>query len=375
MAIVSSRVRFYGAESASYTELDAGVEVVTLGARHLDALTQKTQVLINTVGPYYLYSTPVVEACARNGTHYLDVTGESPWVLEMIHKYHETAKANHAIIIPEIGIESAPSDLLAFALTKLIREKYSVGTKEVVGCIHEVNGTPSGGTLATVLGIMDHYSLKDIANSGGTWASSPVPGPKQGTSPALISKFIGVRSVPGLGTLTTSISAGPNVATVQRSWGLLEDGKLYGPKFSYQEYAAVRNVAVGIVVHFAMAFGALALALPPFRWLAKKFLYAPGQGASREATNKDSLEYRAVATADQDGPNPGRAFGKLRWDGGNYYFTGVCLAEAAMVLLQEDDLVKRLDGGVLTPAMIAQPFIERLRRAGMVFEVEMMPSD
>lgn len=350
-----------------------GVEVVSLSSKDLGDLTRKTQVLINTIGPYHLYSTPVVEACAKNGTHYLDVTGESPWVLEMIRKYHETAKVNHAIIIPEIAIESAPSDLLAFALAKLIREHLSVGTKEVIGCVHEVNGAPSGGTLATVLGLLDHYSLKEVAESSGTWASSPVPGPKDKASPSLISKLIGIRSVEGLGTLTTSISAGPNVATVQRSWGLLDGGKLYGPRFSYHEYAAVRNALVGIVVHFAVTFGALALALAPVRWLLRKVLYAPGQGATREAANKDSIEYRTVAIADQNGPNPRRAFGKMRWDGGNYYFTGVCLAEAAMVILNEGELMNRLDGGILTPAMLGQPFIDRMRKAGMVFEVELMP--
>lgn len=350
-----------------------GVEITSLSLKDLGQLTRKTRVLINTIGPYHLYSTPVVEACATNGTHYLDVTGESPWVLEMIRKYHETAKVNHAIIIPEIAIESAPSDLLTFALAKIIREKLSVGTKEVIGCVHEVKGAPSGGTLATVLGLLDHYSLKEVAESSGTWASSPVPGPKDIASPSLLSKLIGIRYVEGLGTLTTSVSAGPNVATVQRSWGLLDGGKLYGPRFSYHEYAAVRNAFIGIIIHFVVIFGALALALAPVRWLLRKVLYAPGQGATREAANNDSIEYRAVATADQDGPNPQRAIGKMRWDGGNYYFTGVCLAEAAMVILNEGELMERLDGGILTPAMLGQPFIDRMTKAGMAFEVEMMP--
>ena len=80
-----------------------GVEVAGVVPAELDALVKKTKVLINTVGPYHLYSTPVVEACAKNGTHYLDVTGESPWVLDMIRKYDETAKASGAIV--RISIE------------------------------------------------------------------------------------------------------------------------------------------------------------------------------------------------------------------------------------------------------------------------------
>ena len=354
--------------------LGLGIEVASLEPEDLQNLAKKTRLLINTVGPYHLYSSPVVEACAKNGTHYLDVTGESPWVLEMIEKYHEIAKANHAVIIPEIGIESAPSDLLAFALVSLIRTKLSVGTKEVTASVHNMKGTPSGGSLATVLSIMDHYSLKQIRKSSGSWATSPVPRPKMQNSWSWIGRFLGVRSVPGLGTLTTSISAAPNIAVVQRSWGLFDGGKLYGTNFQYQEYMRVRNSVVGIAMHFAFTFAGLALLFPPVRWLAKKFLYAPGEGADKDTARHDYLEFHAVATADQVGLNPRRAFAKLRWDGNLYHFTGVCLAEAAMVLLSDEKLVQRLDGGLLTPATLGQPFIDRMKNAGLVFQIEMIPN-
>ena len=44
-----------------------------------------------------------------------------------------------------------------------------------------------------------------------------------------------------------------------------------------------------------------------------------------------------------------------------------------MVLLSDEKLVRRLDGGLLTPATLGQPFIDRMKNAGLVFEVEMMP--
>ncbi len=359
--------------SRDIVNIGAGIEVASLDPEDLRALAKKTRLLINTVGPYHLYSSPVVEECAKAGTHYLDVTGESPWVLEMIEKYHEVAKANHAIIIPEIGIESAPSDLLAFALVTLIRTELAAGTKELIACIYNIKGAPSGGTLATVLSLMDHYTLRQIGHSSGSWATSPIPGPKSQSSSSLVSKLLGIRSVPGLGTLTTSISAAPNTAVVQRSWGLIDGGKLYGSRFQFHEYMRVRNSVVGIGLHVALAFAGLALMLPPVRWLAKKLVYGPGEGADKVATEEEFLEYHAVATADQEGPNPRRAFAKLRWNGSLYHFTGVCLAEAAMVLLNDEKLVRRLDGGLLTPATLGQPFIDRMKDAGLVFEVEMIP--
>ena len=64
------------------------------------------------------YGAPVVEACAKNGTHYVDwygrtpisarevltiySTGEIPWVLDMINKYHDIAQASGAIVSPHI---------------------------------------------------------------------------------------------------------------------------------------------------------------------------------------------------------------------------------------------------------------------------------
>lgn len=52
---------------------DAAAEVCALNLEELESLARKTRLLINTVGPYHLYSSPVVEACAKIGTHYLDV--------------------------------------------------------------------------------------------------------------------------------------------------------------------------------------------------------------------------------------------------------------------------------------------------------------
>ena len=74
------------------------MEVCTLDAAELDALSKKTMVLINAVGPYFKYSEPVVKACAENGTHYVDCTGEVPWVKRMLERYEGAAKRSGAIV-------------------------------------------------------------------------------------------------------------------------------------------------------------------------------------------------------------------------------------------------------------------------------------
>jgi short subunit dehydrogenase-like uncharacterized protein len=108
-----------------------------LSHEELSTLAKKTTVLIATVGPYALYGEHAVKACAENGTHYLDVTGEVAWVANMIKKYERTAKSTGAILISQIGIESAPADLVTWTLAGMIREKFSAPTAEVIVSVHE----------------------------------------------------------------------------------------------------------------------------------------------------------------------------------------------------------------------------------------------
>lgn len=55
-----------------FVNLQIEILAVQLTAEELGPLAQKTKLIINCIGPYHLYSTPVVEACAKNGTHYVD---------------------------------------------------------------------------------------------------------------------------------------------------------------------------------------------------------------------------------------------------------------------------------------------------------------
>jgi short subunit dehydrogenase-like uncharacterized protein len=346
---------------------------VNLNKAELDNLAKQTRIILNCIGPYYLYSTPVVAACAENGTHYFDVTGETPWVHEIIQKYHDVAKSNKAIIIPEIGIESAPSDLVAYTTTSIIRKSLNCGVRDVVCSAHEISSAgPSGGTLATALGLQDHYSMSEFRNSTKPFSLSPAPPPKRASSRSLLSRLLGAFYYPGLGTLTTSFTSMPNVAIVHRSAGLMPE--LYGRNFHFSEYMRVRNYAMGVLVHFAVAVGWVLFAISPLRALIKRFVYQPGQGPTAEATANEVLEFRAVAVADEvsSGGEEKKAMARMRYEGGWYYFTGLLLAEAAMVLLEDEELARKLGGGLLTPASLGNRFVERLQRAGVTIEAEMM---
>lgn len=205
------------------------------------------------------------------------------------------------------------------------------------------------------------------------WALSPIRGPNPQNPISIFTKLFGVRYVPDLGLLTTTLTGPPNEAIVQRTWGLLDGGKQYGPKFTFHEYQRASNQLLGIIVHFAIQLGMMSLLISPLRWLLMRLVTSPGDGPAKEKREKELLEYRAIGTADQNVPKPKRAYARFRWDGGIYDLTGVFLAEAAMAILQDTDLERKLGGGVLTPAMLGQPFVDRLKNVGCTFETEIMP--
>ena len=51
----------------------------------LQAMVDQTRSVLTTVGPYQLYGSELVAACAATGTDYFDLCGEPVWMLSLIH--------------------------------------------------------------------------------------------------------------------------------------------------------------------------------------------------------------------------------------------------------------------------------------------------
>jgi short subunit dehydrogenase-like uncharacterized protein len=259
-----------------------GIEIAQLVKEDLVKLAKKTKVLISTVGPYHKYGTAAFETCAETGTHYLDCTGEVPWVYDMVQKYHHLAKKNGAIMIPQNGVESAPTDLICWLLVSHIRRTLSVGTTEVIDTIYDLKGAPSGGTLDTVLTLFDSYNFAHLAKSMSPFSLSVVAPPPKSSGKPLLERLTGIRTDPDLGILTDSIQGPSDIPIVNRTWSLIDGGNFYGPKFRLSAYMKARSTLHALIVHFAITIGFVALVIPPVRWLLKKFVYQPGEGPTKE---------------------------------------------------------------------------------------------
>ncbi|KAI0526321.1 hypothetical protein F5B22DRAFT_632832 [Xylaria bambusicola] len=300
------------------------VEVCSLNDADLVALAKKTFILITTVGPYSRYGEYAFKACAEAGTHYVDCTGEAVWHAEMIKKYGAAAKASGARMFPQSAVESGPPDLVTFSLALLIKSKLSASLGDVVVSLHEIHSAPSGGTLASVLGLFEVFSFKQVAESHKPYALSPIPNSKPAPKASVLSLLTGAYYIPNLGLQSTSITAGTDTAVVQRTWGLFQQESTlrknaYGPNFTYREFTKTRNTISAMAMHYGLLVGGVLLAFcAPFRNLMRRFVFQPGQGPTQEDSANDYIEYRGVAIPDIQ-PAPGKQALCRAWFQGSMY--------------------------------------------------------
>ena len=115
---------------------DAGIVVADASdGQALAALAGDARVVLSTAGPFALHGSLLVAACVAQRTHYVDITGETPWVRELIDRHHEHAMADGTRIIPCCGFDSVPSDLGAWLAVTALRERHAKLLPPAVGAL------------------------------------------------------------------------------------------------------------------------------------------------------------------------------------------------------------------------------------------------
>ncbi|KEF53752.1 uncharacterized protein A1O9_10153 [Exophiala aquamarina CBS 119918] len=331
---------------------------------------QNTKVLLNAIGPYTTYGGLILEACASTGTSYLDFSTETPWIEEMILKYHARAKTNRAIIIPAIGNSSSPSALIAYLLASQYPKYHGTDAQEIVSAFGmKINGM-SGGSLASVTAVVARYGIRHF------WSPNPYrlcSKMDKGTC-RVIKPFFGYSNDPTLGHLATSFGAPGNEAIVYRSTQL--QASVYSPHITYHEFMPVSSSTQAFIIHFLTKLGILLLAIWPFRVLVNKLKPESGSGPCPETTKDEKLEIKAVARG-KDGKE---LKAEYVFNEPMYYHSAILGTAAVAVLL---DLWKSQGGhtpggqdpalddlyGILTPSCLGMPFVEKLREAGVTLKV------
>lgn len=71
-------------------------------------LLEPGDVLISTVGPFLEHGRAAVQAAAEAGAHYVDSTGEGPFIREVFDTWGPVAERNGAVLLSAFGYDFAP---------------------------------------------------------------------------------------------------------------------------------------------------------------------------------------------------------------------------------------------------------------------------
>jgi short subunit dehydrogenase-like uncharacterized protein len=95
-------------------EQSAPVRAVGLEDEHgLRELLAEASVVINCAGPFTLAGDGVSRAAIDTGTHYVDSTGEQPFIAMMFDRHGAAAERAGVALLPALGFDFLPGDLIA----------------------------------------------------------------------------------------------------------------------------------------------------------------------------------------------------------------------------------------------------------------------
>jgi short subunit dehydrogenase-like uncharacterized protein len=339
--------------------------------RHsLGELAGAARVLATTVGPYRRYGLPVLEACATAGTHYADLTGEVLFMREAIDRFGGVATESGARIVHSCGFDSIPSDLGVLLLHEAAATDGSGQLEDTTLIVRAMKGGPSGGTVATMKGTVDDARsdpelarvLEDPYALSPDRDAEPHLGPEPDLRGVQHDRELGMWLGPFImGTINTRV--------VRRSNAL--QGFAYGPRFRYREVMGFGNGPLAAAQAGALAGGVGALegglSIRPLRAVLDRVLPSPGEGPSESQRARGFFRIE-IHTRTSGGA---RYLCRVAAQGDpGYKATAVMFGESALCLAFDgDELPPR--AGVLTPATaMGGVLAERLRAAGMTFEVE-----
>ena len=333
----------------------------------IDQLVQKGRVILTAVGPYARYGSGLVQACAKYGTHYCDLTGEVYWMRKMIEEYETVAKNSGAKIVHTCGFDSIPSDLGTYFLQKSMMERFGVPANHVKYRSVAFKGGFSGGTADSMIAMMENAENDPQVLEIG---KDPYALNFVGRGPDSNDVDTAFFDEDFDAWIAPFIMAQINTRVVRRTNELLEFK--YGKDFRYDEGMLISKGSGGFIGANIAAIGMKASnglsGFKPTRQLLQKFLPKPGEGPSEETIQtgfftieliakhpyESEKNLKAIVTGDQD---PG------------YGSTAKMLAESALALAQDELLV---EGGFWTPASaMGDALLKRLPlNAGVNFTIE-----
>lgn len=346
----------------------------------LTAMAERTKVVVNLVGPYTSYGRPVIDACVAGGAHYVDLSGEMPFVARTTRDVHAGAEAAGVKVVQVCGFESLPPDMGVALAAATARERHSedLGSAEVaVRTLKLPPGLPrpsdllSGGTMQSLAQAVGEDDAERLLDPSCMVFDEARCEEIRRLSPISVAPR---RSADGAVMAPMAPAAFINPAVIHRSAAMDEPER---PVFVYREGMALdgglatlplRLGAAGALSAVQIATSAAAGARPQIRKRASSVLtrVLPGSGFGpspdrleqwlwRMDVNATTTSGESVHVAVEGDGHPG------------YLATARMMGEAGLILAG-DSAPRR--AGCLTPSLaLGVDSAERFDSAGLRFRV------
>jgi len=381
---IAARSRTKLDELVSDLSLPKSIQIHVVDVTNFDqveALVKDAKVVLNTVGPFAKWGPPVVRACARNGVHYADLTGEQNFVREIIEKYAYIASKTGSIIVPACGMDSLPSDIAVFLANRALKE-HSLNAAEPLQIdtstsSYEFQGVLSNGSISTAVTAMTEIPKHKLTDMMRDYYLSPVSG-KPYPSPRLVYRM----TLPS--TLETIVGgyfvmSSPNKAIVQRSWGLLEYEALatksasakkerYGSSMVYDEFLRQKSTfsSALLTLTVLVVFSVLKFLPPARRLFATLGMKETSVTLDKKLASTGRLTVINVTNSVPSSASPPVKVQTTISANGDpgYFLSPIMMAESGLSMLLNREELPALSkkGGVLTPAVaLGNVIVQRLQ--------------
>lgn len=344
-----------------------GVVVADVGdPASLSAMAESSRVVLSTAGPFARLGPPVVEACAAAKTHYADLTGEVPFMREIIDRHHQRAQEDGTAILPAAGFDSVPAEVAT--LTAMLEARRRGVQLESARTVYRLRGGLNGGTLASALGILEHGDRRLLADPFSLAPESALVGEER---LALEDPVCPVFDPTGRCYVAPFFMGAINRRVVRRMIELARVGKApavpaelcdgLGRWFRYDEFQSVSKgrgwlAAWGTTALLGAGAGLLSTRLG--RRLAKRLGPAPGEGPSKDVLERGLTQ--GVTTCFVNGGDDFVVRQEMQGDPGNAATVRI-LVEVGLALAAGE----AKGGGVLTPiSALGERLVERLIATG-----------
>jgi short subunit dehydrogenase-like uncharacterized protein len=349
----------------------------------LATMASRTRVVLDLVGPYTLYGEPVIEACVANGAHYVDLTGEIPFVRRIVDAFDQRARAAGVKIVQVCGFEALPPDLAVLLAAETARERWGeeltevdldIATQQPSGRLGP-SDLISGGTFQSMAEAVGDERAEEVADPAALIADPDLAAVIRQRSPIDLVPRVNAR-----GDVIAPMTpvAFINPAVIHRSVELLaaERGGAAEP-LRYREGIAIpggsaslplRYVAAGALGATQAGFRALTRARPSIRGrsadILRRVLPSSGFGPS---SRLEEWSWHLTADARTTGGRYVRVDADADGHPG-YLTTAKLLGEVGLLLAEDGATPER--SGCLTPATaLGTASLTRFERAGTRFAV------